>query len=493
MRRQIRMMGRRSGALVVLILLAAAAGVGGSLPLMAATDQSLKPTPIEINLPEVTETTLPNGLRLIVMERHSAPLVNLSLVVPVGHVHSPREQPLLAEMTAVLLEGGTERLSARELAKQLEELGANVSASTAADDSTLSVTAVSHEYQQALALLAEMVTGPAFPEAELALRKEMTHAALDGMRDDPALLAKAHAEAMVYGSGHPLGAYPTHAEVDALKVGDLRSFYRQHWRPQGARLLVVGDVRTDDVVAAVTEQFGRWKENADAPADPTPPAGVRALKGPRVRFVEKPGLSQVSIHLMQPGIPWNDPRHIPSGMFTAALGNAGFSSRLMGTVRDRDGLTYGVSATQSSTAQSGTYSIATFTGTETLGAMMQTLRKEVTTFVRDGVTPDELDVVKSLWVGSYPMRFDSLAGMVGEVRRALSRGETLSALERRAFTYDSVQLEQVNRTLKELLSPDSWVIVLVGDPAALQEAPNEIWGVPLEKVERVSWTDPIDG
>lgn len=446
--------------------------------------------PQAITVPPVTHQTLANGLQVWVVERHEQPIAVFSLVLPRGKLADPPGKEGLASFTASLLRQGTTNRSAEELAEAIEFVGGSLTTSAGTETTVVTAQVVAKDAGLALELMADVVLNATFPEAELALLRNQYVGAVRQQKDDPMSLASAHAAAFFYGAGHRLGRAETEASVEAMTRDDIVAFHRDHYGPQDALFLAVGDVDPQWVMDQVEHFFGAWQGPA-APAPEIPP--VPRLEESRVRWVARPGQTQVQVRLRQNGPARTAEEWIALEVANQILGSGGFASRLMQAIRSDLGQTYGIWTGYTTYRFPGSMELTTFTRNESLWATLEAIQGELRRFHDEGVTEEELAAAKSQILGSFPLQLETLGGTASLVTDALLDHGSLAPITDVPEQVAALTVAEVNEAIRTHLDPEHFAVVLLGDPAVLETAPGAIFGVSRDRVEVVDWTAPVQG
>src|SRR5690606_13836443 len=187
-------------------------------------------------------------LRVLLVEHHELPVVDVVLAVRAGAESDPAERLGLATLTAAMLDEGAGDRDALAIADQAAFLGARLSTRSGFDASIVSLHAPVARLDSALALFADVALRPTFPEAELERLRQERLTQLIQLRDRGPAISDRVFPAVVYGDAHPYGRplTGTQATTRAITRADLRRFYETNYRPNNATLVVVGDVRADD-------------------------------------------------------------------------------------------------------------------------------------------------------------------------------------------------------------------------------------------------------
>ncbi len=358
---------------------------------MASTlpDRSTPPEPAAVrpfHLPEVEGEDLAEGLRVRSLFRGEIPLVSACLLLDSGETTVPFETAGLAVLTGDALAGGTARRDAGALARALEALGVTLRVSTGWDATTLTLTCLADRFDEALEILAEVVLEPAFPESEVERIRAQRLAAIRQRRMEPSLQIEDECDRILFPVGHPYHR-PLSGEpetVGALARGDALAFAEARYRPGRSGLVVVGDLRADEVLAKAESVFGAWKGVADeAPGFPEP---VPASRRP-VILVDRPGAVQSELRIGLPGPSRGEPDEAALEVGNAILGGA-FTSRLNLKLREEKGFTYGVRSRFAMRRLGGSFVIGNSVQREVTIAALSEALETFERFVREGPTEE---------------------------------------------------------------------------------------------------------
>jgi zinc protease len=258
-----------------------------------------------VDFPQVQRSRLSNGLEVLLLERHTAPLVNMALAVDAGYSADTAATAGLASLTLDLMDEGTATRDAFEIVDQLDALGAEISTGSSLDLSFVNLRALKANLAPSLELLADVVLQPSFPADMVEINKQRRLAAIEQEQASPFGAAFRVAPRLMYGGGHayanPLSGSGYEATVSALTRDDLIAWHKAWFQPSSSSLIVTGDATLAELMPLLEEAFGGW------PAGTTPAKNIAsqqtASKG-RVFLVDKPGAEQsviVAGHISQPG------------------------------------------------------------------------------------------------------------------------------------------------------------------------------------------------
>ena len=444
-----------------------AAAAAPAAPNAAAPPRpALGPAP-ELRLPPAAERRLGNGMRLVVVEQHELPLADFALLVPAGSEADPAGREGLATLTAALLDEGTATRTSLQIADQTSFLGVQLGAGAGWDGSQVTLHTPVAQLDSALALMADVVARPAFPVREFErVRRERLTGLLQLRDRAPAIADRAFAQA-VFGGQHPYGrpAGGTEASTRALTRADVQQFYARHWRPNAATLVVVGDVRADDVARRVERAFAGWAQAA-VPAALAPAApGARPTA---VTLVDKPGAPQTSVRIGLPGVARTDPDYFPLLVMNTILGGS-FTSRLNQNLREARGYTYGARSGFAMRRAPGPFQAAAeVTGAKTDSALVEFM-KELRA-IGEAVPAAELDKAKQYLVLQMPGEFETTGDIAGQLLPVVTYGLPLDYYNTYARRVQAVTQADVQRVARKYLDSSKFAIVIVGDQKSIEPA-----------------------
>ena len=378
-------------------------GLKGAWALMLYLSLSLSAGTAAAALPQAHETKLANGLRVVLAEQHSLPLVSIVLVVGDGSRSDPRGKEGLASLTSELLTEGTERRRAEEIARAVDFLGATLAAETGFDFTVVSMNVLAKDLEAGLGIFGEVLLEPAFREKEVERKRAELLGALDAEEQDPGEVADRAFLKALYGEepyGHPSDG--THEGLRASSRTDIVAHYRQNYLPNNSILVVVGDFREQNMLGRIKAALGAW-QRAElpklAPAPLAPPATARVLKDQPVR--------QANIVIGRRAIERADPDYYALQVGNYILGGGGFASRLMEVVRARRGLAYHVSSELNARAWPGSFEVVMGTANATAKEAIELVREQVQLMAEREVSPEEVKGAQQYLIGSFPLKLDS--------------------------------------------------------------------------------------
>ncbi len=422
---------------------------------------------LRVKLPKPVEATLPNGLSVLILEDHRFPLVSMQLNISgAGALYESADMPGVAQMTAGMLREGTKTRSSKQLAEEIDNLGATFGAGTGwgSASTVLNASGLSDNFDSWFALAADALMNPTFPADELSRLKLQSKAGLRNQRANPGFLANERFSKAVYGS-HPASVRTATVEsIDAMTPEILAKWHADHYAPQNSLLAIAGDVNAQQTIAKLKTWFAAWKrtdakvENAENPAP---------SKEKHVFLVDRPGSAQTDLTLGNIAISRSDPDYVPLVVMDQVIG-AGSASRLFANLRERKGYTYGAYSNFTALKYAGPWlANSQVRGEVTDGAMTEFLN-EIKRIREEPVDAKELEEQKRLIVARFALSLEQPATILNfaVLRKLYNFPENYWDVYPEKIM--AVTAADVQRVAKKYLNPDALQIVAVGDASKIK-------------------------
>ena len=445
-----------------------------------AVRPKLGPTP-EVHLPKIQRAELPNGLRVWLVESHKLPIIACNLVLLAGSERDPLNTPGLASLTASMLQEGTKSRTSLQIADEIDRIGANMRVFSQSDFVSVSLDCLTKHLDTALDVYADVLTHASFPEKEFARVKNDRLTSLLQQKDRPPVIASMAFSRILYGASHPYGndVSGTEQSVKALTRDDLVKFYQTYYRPNGATLIVYGDVSMETMLPKVTGMFAAWQK-ADVPAVAsylTPQVEAR-----KVYIVDKPGAPQSEIRIGFPALARTTPDFFPVNLMNLVLGGQ-FSSRLNSNIRERRGFSYGVRSGFQFTRMPGPFVASGGVHSAKTDSSLQEFLREIDLMREKGLSAEELEFAKNRTKGVFATGFESpqqIAGaLVNLVVYKLPDDYFVNYLK----NVDAVTLADVQRVAKQYLDTSRMAMVVVGDAKIIRPGIEQMKFGPVVAVD----------
>ncbi|MCA1592390.1 MAG: insulinase family protein [Acidobacteria bacterium] len=366
-----------------------------------------------LNLPTPFETTLANGLRVVVIEQERLPLVSYRLALRTGDAFDPPALPGLFEVLTGMLLEGTETRTSRQIAEAVARYGASLNAGASSDYSTVAASALSIYGGEVLELLADVALRPSFPEDELTLAKVNAQQSLIAQRAQPSFLAAETLSRAIFGQ-HPYAVVSaTHESLEAMTREELSRFHRSLFVPHNAVLFIAGDVKRDEVLERAGVLFGDWRGGkAPEPHFTNPPTRDERV----IYLVDRPGSEQSNIVIANLAITRKHPDYFPLLLMHTVLG-ANASSRLFMNLREEKGYTYGAYTSLDARRFAGSFRATAEVRTPVTGASLAEFFHEFDRIRDEDVSEKELNDAKAYLTGIFPIRLETQEGLIDQLVR----------------------------------------------------------------------------
>jgi zinc protease len=450
----------------------------GAHPASAAPPRFQPPRPIE--------TTLDNGLRVVVFEDARLPIVQVQVLVPAGVTAERENESGLAHFTGQMLKRGTPERDAARFSNDMAALGAELVATTNRDFVTIGAGFLKEDFEKGMGLVADVVVRPLFSNEEIGRAHFDVARTLIDLHLNIVSTAEEQIWPLVLGF-HPYGRPPAGTVATVLQINrdQLVEFHQRHYRPRGSVLAVAGDVRAADVFEAARVVFGEWSGAAvSIPSIVLSETTVR----PRIRIVDLATDARTELRLATPAPERGSASYLPF-----AIANRAFSE-IPGARLQRDargsGIVGGLSSSQASLRDGGLWIVRAVARTDSAGAAIAALRRVVEEFQSNPPGPDEVEAAQRLHRAAHPMEFSTLARMLGAWSEADAYGLGQEILSGEALGLDSLDAGAVAAALRRYADPARLNILAVGPAERLRpqlEALGEVEVVRLQGLPDTPW------
>jgi zinc protease len=424
------------------------------------------PLPIRpIKLPTAYETTLGNGLVVVVVEDQRLPLVSYRLALRTGNSHDPRELPGLLDMMTGLLTEGTDTRTSREIADEVARLGATLQAGASSDYTTVAASSLATFSDEILELMADVALRPVFPQNEVDLAKQNTKESLKQQRAQPSFLASEMVARVMFGE-HPYSVTaPTPESIDATTRERLVEFHRSTFVANNAVFVVAGDIQREAILKRIEGLFAGWQAGTLV-GDDFPPPPQRTSTSAYV--VDRPGSAQANIVIANAGINRTSPDYFPLLVMHTILG-ANASSRLFMNLREEKGYTYGAYSSLDARRTAGTFRASAEVRTPVTGDSLKEFFYELNRIRSEPVSEKEMVDAKAYLTGVFPLRLETQEGLIDQLVQIKMFDLPENYLEIYRNKIQEVTIEDIQEVARKHVTPDEAAIVIVGDGSQLNE------------------------
>lgn len=422
--------------------------------------------PKKLSLPEIQSFELSNGLKVVLMEKHSVPLVQMNVIVKSGIVNDPEGKSGLANLTADMLDEGAAGKSSLELADEINFLGVRISTFSRWHKMGLNLHSPLSKFDAALKIAADILLRLDFPQKELdRIRKERLTTLLQ-WHDQANMIASVTFQKILFGDNHPYGR-PTMGNETSIKsfsVDDLKNFHGKYFKSNNAYVVVVGDITKDQLVPKLEALFGKW-EKGDVPAVKL--KDVDQVKKRVVYLVDKPGSAQSVISIGRIGADRLTLDYFPITVMNTILGGS-FTSRLNNNLREQHGYTYGAGSSFDMRPYAGPFVARSSVQTEVTDKALVEFFKELEGITKP-IPAEELTRAKNYVALGYPDNFQTVAEIAANIEEMIDfnlPGDYFNSYIGKVLNVGSGDVSKVS---KRYIVPDKMIVVVVGDRSKIEE------------------------
>jgi zinc protease len=356
-------------------------------------------------------TALDNGTIVLAKQTTTTPAVTIHAMFAAGSVNEPASLPGTAYFVGRMLDRGTDRVSADDLAEELDNRGVSIHIKVKSHVTTIAVDCLVDDFETVLALVAGVVIHPAFPEEQIALRRREILTRLRQDEDNPAARASDALYPLLYGPGHPYSRRRRGiaASVTAITRDDLVRFHRSHFDPAGLSIAIVGDVDPDRATEAAGDLFGGWRTDVERSAPQFPSVPRRGSRV--VDVIPMPNKAQADIAYGFVTVSRTDPAFYDYWVMNTILGQYGLGGRIGDDVRERQGLAYYAYSSFDPHIVPGPLIVRAGVDGANVDRALATIDRNITAMAAEGPTAEELADTKRFLIGSLPRMLETNAGI----------------------------------------------------------------------------------
>ncbi len=452
-------------------------------------NQQPKPGPSQpLQLATPASATLPNGLTLILSEKHDVPIVAANLVFRGGSDSNPPDKPGLANFAAAMLDEGTSTRNALAIADQLARLGASLGTGSSMDCDDGVGAVAGQELSGDARSGGRRHAAPVVPgRRNRAAARPAAGAAGAAARQPGGARRHDRDAARSTAASHPYGfsEIGTEASVKAITRADMQAFWKERFVPNNAALVVAGDITMAELRALAEKAFGAWERGTPDAAAARRADDDRGARGDRrqARAARRRSCASPAI-----GAERSSPDFRPLQVMNQALGGS-FSSRINMNLREAHGYTYGAQSQFTFRRAPGPFQVAAGVRTDVTAPAVAEVFKEVLSMAQKPMTADELQRAKDSMAYSLPGAFESSANAVNNFSNVFTYDLGLDYYSRYAAQVNAVTIDQAAAVARKYLVPEKMVVIAVGDRSKIEiplrelgSGPVEIWDADGKKV-----------
>lgn len=464
-------------ALAVTPLFAQAPRAAAALPSV----QDLKFPPLgPIRIPRVDTFTLPNGMKVFLLEDHELPVINGTARVRTGNLFDPADKIGLATVTGMVMRtGGTQAKTGDQLDRELEDIAASVESDIGETSGTVSFSSLRENTGEVLGIFHDVLAGPQFRQDKLDLAKTELASGIARRNDDAHAIVEREFTNRLYGKDTPYGWDIQYATLKRIERQDLVNFYQRYFFPSNVMLAVWGDFQTAEMKARLEKLFAGWTvQQPPVPAFPK----VRDRAVPDTYLAVKTDVTQTFFTIGQLGGVLRD-KDFPALEVMSDILGGGFRSRLFQRVRTQMGDAYEIGSSWGANYDHpGLFEISGSTKSESTVETIRAIQEEVARMRTTEVSDDELKTAKETALNSLVFAFDTRAKTLGRLLTYEYYGYPKDFIQQYQKALAAVTKADVLRVAQEHLHPEIFTIVTVGNPQKFGK-PLDMLGRPVKPID----------
>ncbi len=433
----------------------------------------VSPTSV-FQLPAYQRVQLPNGLTLLLLEKHELPLISVEVGLRSGSVADPAGKEGVASLTASLLRKGTTTRTSEQISAGLDFIGMEYSTDVDQDATHISADFLKKDLDAALALLSDVLLHPAFPESEVKKRIAQAQDAIRASKDEPRDVIQLYFMKFLYG-GHPYGrpAAGDERSLAAIRRDDIANFYHNHYTPGNTVVAIAGDFDPQAMQSKITQVFGSW--SGPAPAAVDIPA-LKPIPGKRVLLVDKPDATQTYFMIGNIGISRTNADRGYIDVVNTLFGGR-FTSLFNTELRIKSGYSYGAFSYFDQLRAPGPFIMSTFTRNATTEPAIDKSLEVLARLHQQGFTADDIVSAKAYINGSLPLRYETTPQLAGALATLELSSITRDQFNQNLMQQQSTTAPEARRMIDTYFPSQDYVMVLIGKASEIQKiaakyAPN---------------------
>jgi len=423
--------------------------------------------PKDVQFPEYFDTTLPNGINVLVIENKKIPAVSVRMVFKnAGSFHDGNKFGL-ASLTAEMLNKGTMKRSANDISEEIDFLGGSLNAGSDWDGSYLSLSVLKKHLTKGIDILSDVAQFPAFSDEELSRVKEQRLSALLQAKDDAGSLSDKKFSQVVFGD-FPYGNPPEGNEstVKAMTVTDLKDFYSGFYTSSNLIIAFVGDITVEEALKITDEKFSALKRGESFQKTST--SFSENFGRNKVYIVNKPGAVQSNLRIGHLGMERNNKDYIPVTIMNTILGGF-FGSRINYILREKHGFTYGARSYFNPHLFSGDFSVDTDVRNEVTDTAVSLVIEELKRISNEEVTDKELETVKNYMTGVFPLQLETANAVATRVINLKLYDLPKDYYSRYISAINNLTKQDILNAAKKYIKPENIIIVISGEASVLKD------------------------
>lgn len=423
--------------------------------------------PKDVMFPDYFDTTLPNGINVLVIENNKIPAVSVRMVFKDAGSFYDGDKYGLASMTAEMLAKGTTKRSATQIAEEIDFIGGSINTGSDWDGSYISLSVLRKHLNTGVDILSDVAQNPVFAEEELARVKEQRLSSILQSKDDAGNLSDKKFSKVVFGN-FPYANPPegTEQSVKNITRDDMVDYYKKNYYSGNLIIAFVGDITKEEALKITAESFNNLPKDG---ANNLNSFEFEPVEGKnKVYVVNKPGAVQSNLRIGHIGIARNNPDYIAVTIMNTILGGY-FGSRINYNLREKHGFTYGARSGFNPHLLSGDFSVDTDVRTEVTDSSITLIFEELKAITSAEVTDDEFETVKNYTTGIFPLQLETANAVASRVINLKLYNLPKDYYSKYISAINSLTKQDILNAAKKYIHPEDMYIVVSGDADAIKD------------------------
>jgi zinc protease len=424
----------------------------------------------DVSFDRLQKATLSNGLKVILANRSAVPVVRMQLLVDAGYAADQNVKPGTANLAMAMLDEGTKTRDALQISTQMSEMGTSIGSGASLDSSVVSLNTLKAKLEDSLDLYADIILNPTFPEDQLARLKEQQLAAIAQEKNSPFGAGLRLLPELLYGKGHaysaPFSGSGTEQSISSMTAEDLRQHHTTWFTSDNSTLIVTGDIAMNELLPLAEKYL------ASMPSGKVPSKNItkiKPLEKSMVYLLDRPGSEQSAILTTKMLPKYGFDGELSLQLMNEVLG-AGFNSRINMNLREDKGWSYGARSIIRGTQSERPFIAYAPVQTDKTAESMQEIYREIKGIMTDNPARAE-ELARSLdkRTLTLPGRWETASAVEGDIATMVKYGLAEDYWDQYVKDLRLINLDQVNQSAKENLSPDAMLWVVVGDRKRIEQ------------------------
>ncbi len=436
-----------------------------------------------LHLSPIQKFSLSNGLNVVLLEKHTVPLLEIDLLIKTGSFDDPSGKEGLASFALDLMDEGANGMDALKLADEIDFMGANISTFAGNFSSGIDCLTPVSKLEASLKLMSDIALKPTFSESDIDRVKKSRMNELLKDFDEPRIIARKAFDKFMYAPNTPYGKFANETSIQSFSKADLASFHKTNFVTSNSTLIIVGDITRQDITPLLEKFFASYPSGPNQRATKPIPQQV---KGRVIYLVDKPGAAQSVIRIGRIGTARDDKDYDNIGVMNTILGGS-FASRLNTNLREEHGYSYGASSSFTFWPIPGPFLASSSVQTDVTGLALNEFFNEFKK-MRLPIPDADFERGKNYEALGYAGDFETnanIASALAELVRFNLKDDYFNTYVEKVL---AVNKKDIEAAAKKYIVPENMMIVIVGDRSKIEKG---VKALNLGKITTLSIEDVL--